>query len=366
MTPAKVLHYLTLPLRTTGLILIAVLSVVLLIAARAGLTGTLLALAAFVALVKYGYVLLERVANGATEPPVMSFEMISPFEGIESLVHLVLAILTAGAAAHLRAVGEVRWALMLCVAVLFVLPASVGALGLTGSAVQALNPWKLWAIVRELGVVYAAILAVALSYGLALVLLAKADLPSLPMLAVGMFAWLSTYSFIGGALYEARDGLGHEPVDSPERRDGRAGRELERERLRLFDTIYAEARGGNLAGAWKTLLGELDQRGFDPELCDWFLDRLTALADKSTANALANRLAREAVGRFLDRDNGRVVRIAGARLRSDPRFRPRSAAETLRVASLARLGGDPALAQALLVDFEQHFPGATAGKETRV
>ncbi len=217
---------------------------------------------------------------------------------------------------------------------------------------------------RELRGVYAAILAVALGYGFILTLSAKMDLPSVIVTAVGLFFWMSLYSFIGGALFEARAGLGHEPVDSPERRHGRAARELERERLRLFDTVYAEARGGNLAGAWKTLLAELEQRGFDPELCDWLLERLTALADKPTANALANRLARELIARLLDRDNGRVVRVAGARLRSDPRFRPRSAAETLRIASLARLGGDPALAQALMVDFSQHFPGAPSRRET--
>ena len=364
MTPAKGLHYLSLPLRTTGLILIAVLSVVLLIAMRAGLTGTLLALVSFMALIKYAYVLLERVANGATEPPVMSLEMVSPFEGIESLVHLVLAILTAGAAIRLRQAGESWWAAALCLMVLLVMPASVGALGLTGSAVQAFNPRKLWAIVRELGGVYAAILAVAIGYGFALTLLARLDVPTLLLTAIGMFAWLSIYSFIGGALYEARDGLGHEPIDSPERRGGKVDRALERERLRLFDTIYAEARGGNLAGAWKTLLGELEGRQFDPQLCDWFLERLSALSDKATANALANRLARELIDRLLDRDNGRVVRIAGERVKKDSRFRPRSAVQTLRVASLARLGGDPALAQALMVDFAQHFPGESRRNET--
>ena len=362
MTLAKGFHYLSMPLRTTGLILIAVLSVVLLIAVRAGFTGILLALVSSVALIKYAYVLLERVANGASEPPVMSFEMVSPFEGIESLVHLVLAILTAGAAIHLRAVGESGWAAALCVGVLVVLPASIGALGLTGNALQAFNPRKLWAIVRELGVAYAAILAVALGYGVALTLVVEWDVPTLLVTAFGMFAWLSTYAFIGGALYEARDGLGHEPTHSPERRDGRIGRELERERLRLFDTIYAEARGGNLAGAWKTLLGELEQRRFDPQLCDWFLERLSAVTDNPPANALANRLAREAITRWLDNDNGRVVRLARDRVLMDPRFRPRSAAETLRVASLARLGGDPALAQALTVDFAEHFPGEAAPK----
>ena len=292
----------------------------------------------------------------------MSYEMISPFDGIESLVHLVLAILVAGAAIHLRTVGAPGWAAALTGLALVILPASVGALGLTGSALQALNPWKLWVIVHELRAAYAAILAVVLAYGLSLYLLARLNLPTLLMVAIAMSAWLSVYALIGGALFEAREGLGHEPVDSPERRQGRAGREVERERLRAFDAIYAEARGGNLAGAWKTLLGELDARQFDPELCDWFLDHLSALANKAAANALGNRLAREAIGRALDRDNGRAVRIARDRLQHDPRFRPRTGAETMRVASLARLGGDPTLAQALLADFAQNFPNEPAAR----
>lgn len=67
--------------------------------------------------------------------------------------------------------------------------------------------------------------------------------------------------------------------------------------------------------------------------------------------------------RALPRDNARVTRLVQRRLAADPKFRPRSGAETPRVAELSRLAGDCSSAQALLIDFEQHFPGDLASAQ---
>ena len=120
-----------------------------------------------------------------------------------------------------------------------------------------------------------------------------------------------------------------------------------------MDTIYGEARGGNLAGAWQTIERELALQNYAFEYYDWLLERLDRLDNRR----LAARLAQDYITRALGRDNARVTRLVQRCLAADPRFRPRSGAETLRVAELSRLAGDRSSAQALLVDFEQHFPG---------
>ena len=74
----------------------------------------------------------------------------------------------------------------------------------------------------------------------------RSVLPSRLLIPAAQFAWLSVFSLIGGSLYEQRTALGHEAIDTPERRAARAQQRLDRERARFMDTIYGEARGGNL------------------------------------------------------------------------------------------------------------------------
>lgn len=50
----------------------------LVLAIRAGLVWIPLALALLLSLFNYAYVLLEQVANGAREPPVLALEMLNP------------------------------------------------------------------------------------------------------------------------------------------------------------------------------------------------------------------------------------------------------------------------------------------------
>lgn len=63
--------------------------------------------------------------------------------------------------------------------------------------------------------------------------------------------------------------------------------------------------------------------------------------------------------------NARVSRLVQCSVAADRSFRPRSGAETLRVAELARPAGDRSTAQALLIGFVEHFPGDMALAEAR-
>lgn len=360
----RLVQYLLLPLRLTGLLLVGTMSVVLVVAAHAGLLGIPIALVSLVAFIRYAYALLESVANGATTIPVLSIDMITAFDGFKSLLHLFLAILAAAETIHLLTTGATWSALILGLLAVLVLPASIAVLGLTDSVLQALNPLMLWRVVRGLRGAYPAVLAVMLCFGVLIYALARLNVPSVLGMAALMLALLSLYALTGGALYEARHQLGNERVDPAEfRQSARLSGESDGQREQVFDAIYAQARSGNLTGAWNALLRELEARRHAPEFCDWLLarlatlERLPVLADARVANALANRLAREVVSRSLDQDADLAVRVVRGRLGLDPNFRPRSAAETKRVAGLAQGSGDPALARTLLADFARHFPG---------
>jgi hypothetical protein len=354
------LHYLLLPARPPVLFLIAALTLGFLLALTVRQVGILLALLLLSWLFNYAYVLLEHIANGAREPPVVAIEMLNPLNEQRPLMQLAIVVVVNGALCLVAFYLSTLLALALGVLALIALPASIGALGVGTSFLQAVNPLALWHIVQSLRMLYVVIVAVVLSFGLGLWLLASGSLlPSWLLLVLAQFAWLSVFSLIGGSLYEQRHVLGHEPIDTPERRAARARWLRDRERARFMDTVYGEVRGGNLSGAWQTIERELAVQHYDFEFYDWLLERLGGLDNRR----LAARLAQDYITRALARDNARVTRLVQRCLAADPQFRPRSGAETLRVAELSRLAGDRACAQALLLDFEQHFPGDRASAQ---
>jgi len=354
MPPQDFLRYLLLPARPTVLVLIAVLSLGFLVAPYGGLVGIVLALLLLLWLFNYAYVLLEQIANGAREPPVLAVEMLNPINEHRPLLQLGIVLLVYGVLRWLAGYVSPVIAIALGVLAAGALPASIAALGAGNSFVQAVNPLALWQIVRSLGPAYAGILAVMLMQALGLWLLdTRSLLPRWLLIPAAQFAGLSLFALIGGALYERRHALGHEPIDTPERRTARMQLARERERDRFMDTIYGEARGGNQAGAWRSIEHELARQQHALECYDWMLGRLRRLDDPG----LARRLAQQYVTRALARDNARVTRLVQQCLAVDASFRPRSGAETLRVAELARLAGDRRTARALLVDFPGYFPG---------
>jgi len=357
MSALKFLHYLLLPARLTVVVLIAALSLGFLLAVHGGLLGTVLGLVLLVWLFNYAYVLLEQIAHGARAPPVLAVEMLNPMNEPRPLLQLAIVLAVGGLLRLVDWYISPWLALVLAILAGIALPASIGALGVGDTILQAVNPLALWQIMRSLHLAYAGIVALVLFYGLALGLLAeRALLPSWVLIPVAQFAWLSVYALIGGGLYEQRAALGHEAIDTPERRAARAQLDVERERARFMDTVYGEARGGNLAGAWHTIQHELARQNHAFAYNDWMFVRLSALDDRR----LATRLAQDYLSRALGRDNALVTRLVRRCLAQDPAFRPRSAAETLRIAELARLAGDRASAQTLLLGFEQRFPGDSA------
>jgi hypothetical protein len=343
MSPRAFLGYLALPARPSGALLIGVLTIGLGLALRARFVGIPLGLMMLSWLLAYSYVLLEQVAHGAREPPVLTIDRVNPVNQGRPLAQLGILL---AAWMGLRLLAHPLGPALLRVLeglLLLALPASIAALGIAEHWWQALVPGTLWTLARALGVSYLVLLGLALLYGSVLVGIYAYGLPDWLLCVTAMYAWLSLYAAIGGALFEARAALGFEAVHAPERAERRRAAEQDQQRARFVDDLYSQARGGNHAGAWQALQRELAAQAYGFDTYDWILERLSA----PELGLLAQRLAQDYLSRALERDNGRVLRIVRARLAIDPAFRPRSAAETARVAALARLAGDRALAARL-------------------
>jgi hypothetical protein len=363
MGAAAIFRYLAIPLRAAPLLLIGTFSVLLVVATKAGLLGIPLGLILLSWFSKYSFVLMDHLAEGVVEPPVLSIEMVNPLTEQRPMILLLMAIgLFYASDAASYWVGQ-RGALVLMLAVGAILPAIVAVQGATGTVVQSLNPRRVFGLIARLRGDYLLILgfiAVVWLFSRFVVGSSIGDaLPFVLRIALLMYAWLAMFALIGGVLFERRLDIGLDDVHALESPDASDADDTpdERARDRDVDRIYAEWRGGAHANAWNTTLA-LVNKGSDPIIeLRWLYRRAAQWPD----GRLADRLARELLPRLLaKRMAGEALDLVRERLRKDARFRPAGSADLLTLVHLARTAGDRATARLLLQDFSTLYPSDPA------
>ncbi len=351
----KLLHHLIRPARGGAAAVVVVFAFLLFIASKAGFPGIPLALIVISWFFKYAYILFDHTVRGFDDPPTLDIQMVNPLAEQRPLGQVVILGLIGFGVYQVFGYFGFGAALGLTLVVLFFLPASVGVLGLEGNILKAAYPVAWLHLVRGLGWLYGAVLLVIVGYGLTLALLWKVDL--WPPIEIGssLFAMLSVFSFLGGALYERRDELGIETWASPERTAARRDREDQRQHDKVVLDAYGLMRAGSHLKCWQVLTDWLQSRGRSPEDYGWLCERTETWDDPR----YITRLTEERVARLLTlKRTGEALDVVAKRLSSDPAFRPKSAADTLAVAQLAaRGGGAPRVAKVLLSDFAARFTG---------
>jgi hypothetical protein len=241
------LRVLLVPFRATGLLTVGVfafiMSFLLWVAAFAGVVGGLGALLAVFLLntwvLKYCFVMVEQVADGATEPPVMDADMLSPFE-TRPLTQT--AVLIFGATVCWKVGGNAGIAIG--VLLLLVLPAQTALIAMGDNAFNAMNPMAWFRVIRGLGPWYALLLvAMAMVVGLN-ALAAKITASTLVGVAVLLLSEVGFFGLIGASIWLRRQQLGFEPSRSPERTAERAEAERIKVRAKMMDQVFEQARIG--------------------------------------------------------------------------------------------------------------------------
>jgi hypothetical protein len=363
MGAVAILRYLTVPLRTAPLLLIGTFSVLLMAAFYAGLGGIPLGLILLSWFSKYSFVLMDRLAEGVVEPPVLSLEMVNPVDEQRPVILLLMAIgLYYASDAASYWLGK-RGELVLLLTGAALLPAVVAVQGATGTVVQSLNPRRVLGLVVRLRGDYLVIVGfIAFACVFARFVVAswwRSSLPLVVCLALLMYAWLAMFSLIGGVLFERRGDIGLDDVHTPETLDAADEDDApdERARDREIDRIYAEWRGGAHVNAWNSVLALVGQSSEPIAELRWIYQRTAQWPD----GRLADRLARELLPRLLfQRSTGEALDLVRERLRKDARFRPTGSADLLTLVHLARTAGDRATARLLLRDFSKLYPGDPA------
>ena len=351
----NLLHHLIRPARGGAAAVVVVFAFLLVIAAKGRLVGIPLALLVTSWFFKYAYILFDHTVRGFDEPPTLDIQMMNPIDEQRPLGQVViLGLLGYGVYLTQQQFGTAA-AVALAGICLFFLPASVAILGLESNLLKAAYPVYWFNLVRGMGILYGAVLLVIVVYALVLKLLWAFELWLPVEVIIGMFAVLSVFSFLGGALYERRHELNLETWVSPERTAALEHEQIQRENDKLVHEAYGLMRANAHIKSFQMLEAWLKSRGYAPEDYRWLCERTLSWDDPR----YVTRLTEELIARLLTlKRTGEALDAVGQRLALDPGFRPKSAADTLAIAQLAaRGGGASRLARILLSDFAARFAG---------
>ena len=338
------------------LLLVAIFSLLLVVALQAGIFGLALLCIIGSWFLKYAFVLLEHAAQGRPGAPVLTIESANPFGETRPLTFALLISAYIGLTLIVDRLLGPGWGGALRVAGMIVLPAVIAIHAVTGSLVSALHPGTIAATMQRLGGGYVTVMAVAAVCGALLPwILAGETVPLdlLPRIALSMLLWLLLFALLGAVIHDRRLELGFEPEHSPERSTRLAAAEVEKERCRFIDQVFAEYRSGSSQNAWESIQRRVGAGAASIPEYQWMLERMANWPSQT----LAQRVARELLGLLLThKQNGAALQVVRTQVRIDAAFRPATAEQTVLLAQLARDGGEWPLARALLSDFESRFP----------
>jgi hypothetical protein len=233
------LRVLLVPFHPTNLLMVGIFAALLTFCLSVGLYGLFAAMFLLIWLFKYCYVLIEHLADGAAEPPVMDTDMLSPFETRP----WIQGALLFGAAWICYRIGGTA-GLTLGIALLALFPATVAILGFGEAPWQAANPVTWFRVIRGLGPYYLALLGALVACGAIAWLLARLSLWALLENAIRLWCVVTFYCLVGAFIFVRRKQLGYEPSRSPERTAARAEAERLKERARMVDDVFQLVRIG--------------------------------------------------------------------------------------------------------------------------
>ena len=354
-THLNLLRHLFRPARGGAAAVVVVFAFLLVMAANMKLAGIPVALLVTSWFFKYAYILFDHTVRGFDEPPTLDIQMMNPIDEQRPLAQVVILGLIGYAVYLTYDHFGVPAAVVLGGVCLFFLPASVAILGLESNILKAAYPVYWFSLVRGLGILYGAVLLLIVAYILALKLLWSFGLWLPVELVIGMFAVLSVFSFLAGALYERRHELNLDTWVSPERTAALAEKQTQRDSDKVVHEAYGLMRAASHIKSFQMLEDWLKSRGNAPEDYRWLCERTVSWDDPR----YVTRLTEEHVARLLTlKRTGEALDVVAQRVNLDPSFRPKSAADTLSIAQLAaRGGGASGLARVLLSDFAARFAG---------
>ena len=308
-------------------------------------------------LTQFAFTMIDDVANGRREAATATVEMLSPFGDPRCWVHPALA---AAIAILLYWAPQIPQ-LPVLVAAWLLFPASIGALAVSGSVFDALNPLAMWRVMRGLGPYYVLLLVGLLLAAALGSWVVRTDMWSVARFALCELILLESYALIGGALHLRRLEVGFEPVSSPERELEQVEIERQLRRQKVFDDVYRKLRVRETPKALAAI-----QAWLEP-LPNLELQRdVAALLEASrywSEPKAFGKLAQGLITQLLvTRQPGLALAVAAEAARQASGFAPALESDAIALAQYAQQTGRKGDARALLQNFsaklKDGLPGA--------
>jgi len=347
-------RYFLFPFRGGSLALVVTFTLGLEVARRAGWMGLPLGLLLTSWFFKYCFILLDAVIAGAEEPPVLSLEMVNPVDEQRPLAQALLLLGGGYLSFELgrHTTPACGWAL--AAALLFLLPASMAVLGLSGNLARAAWPPELLGVVRAVGRAYGLPLGAIVALAVLLTVLFRSEIPLWLGLAATQLGLLVVFALVGGVLHEHRPELGIEFKSTRERLQERSQREHATERNRMLETAHRKFRVGKPLEGWQEIETWLKSKGSAGDPTDkLLLEHRAVLAAVLRWDDVrpGDRLSDELLTLYLARrETGRALEVVEERLASNAHYRPKQAALGKRLAELAAAAGKRSLRRQLAPD----------------
>ena len=319
MRPSDAARELVYPLSDSAIVL-AMLGFWLLgsLARAAGLLGIWLAFVLLPAFFRYALYLLEARAQGR-DAPALGIELFNWVENFWSLFPLLL-LLVAGQFVYFVATqvsGDA--AILLSVLLCFVLPASMGILGVTRSPLMSISPVAITKLIGTMGPGYLWAPATTVAVAAALYAAVRAGLPSFFVNLAGIYAFFLVFTFTGALLKHREIDA---QIDIPEPREPDEEQRvagLTAERGKVANHAYGFFSRGNSAGGLQHIRSWLDEKDPSDEATTWFINELF----KWESPDAALLLAQEFMGRLLAQERDvEFIKLLSRCLLADERFRP--------------------------------------------
>lgn len=344
------LRVLLVPFHSTNLMMVGIFSVLFTFCLWGGWYGWFAAWFLQIWVFKYCYVLIEHLADGATEPPVMDTDMLSPNEIRPWIQAALLSIGGWGCYWIGGATG-----ILLAVVLLALFPATVAILGFGEAPWQAINPVTLMRVIRGLGPYYLLmLLALAVVAAIAWIL-ANVRLWGVIENAIMLWCEVAFFSLVGGSIYLRRQQLGYEPSKSPERHAAREEAERLKLRARMVDDVFQLVRIGKHVDATAPLAKWLRDTDAEHASKDAYYIAEQSLKWESAAalNPIGSTLIRHLM-RF-GRPDAALAVFEILRSRA-PNFTMDSAHDLRSLAEYAESKGREALAQSMRLETPVFHP----------
>lgn len=329
---------------STPLVLVGTFTVLVLLAFRAGLAGLPLLLAVISWFSKYCFVVLDTALAGRNELPVLSIEMLNPFDEQRPLTFAVLVVACAALVFAAKTYVGAVTALLLATVLGVLLPASIAVLGLTSNVLLSAWPPRLFETLRGMGWDYLLLNLALLVAGAILYGHLSLTVPTWLALIALQLMFFMLFGLIGTAVFEHRLEFGIDSRTPEEYREERDRREHHQARQRAIDHAYEQFRVQKPLEGWREIETWLKTHALGDATLHEYHAVFEAACGWDDVRP-GDRLANELIGLLLARrQTGIALEVAERRFAVNPKFRPTSAQ---RLAELASVAGKPALRRLL-------------------